>query len=227
MDRPPEESEEIAAYESIYEGTLNFISRRGGQHLNQPIDRHYAGPRRGGDAPEEGGRGTPRERDRWGGWRSTGEPFLRNRRRSICLLGMRAEIAEFHHEGTAADSFKAALSRFGRFDSRRSPASRCWRIPRNVSCLISRAWGRGGAARVRSECAVRVGTHVDTVADERLRNATRRSSNRRDSVKSTIRECACALCRYPRCRRCDYVTPSEGGGWEGEAGAPPASLYAP
>lgn len=56
MDRLPRRSEEIAAYENIYEGTLNFISRRGGQHLNEPIDRHYLGIWRGNAEEARGGR---------------------------------------------------------------------------------------------------------------------------------------------------------------------------
>jgi len=57
--------------------------------------------------------------------------------------------------------------------------------------------------------------------ERRLRIATRRL-NRRESVKSAIGECA--LCRYAAVattsRRRKEVR-------EGEAGAPPASLYAP
>jgi len=56
MDRLPRRSGEIAAYESIYEGTLNFISCRGGQHLNEPIDRHYLGIWRENAGKARGGR---------------------------------------------------------------------------------------------------------------------------------------------------------------------------
>jgi len=205
MDRPPEESEEIAAYESIYEGTLNFISRRGGQHLNQPIDRHYVGPRRGG-------RRRPRdaERGRRGGWGEArsrcgvreeirrGSFLEESTKVHLLIRDEGRETRVLHRGGDGGGFLKAAVSRFGRFDSRWSPASSAGGRSCSQRLVLDPA-GEGGR-----EESVR-GAHVDTPLTEGTR------LNRRESVKSAIGECAGALCRYPRCRRCDYVTPPEGG----------------
>jgi len=90
---------------------LNFISRRGGQHLNEPIDRHYLGTLGRGDAEKmrgaEGREGSfSRGRERrdislgtcGNPSRRNLESFSREIERSTHLLETVDEMLEFHYD---------------------------------------------------------------------------------------------------------------------------------